>query len=459
MIVFTAEDSVRDLHKAASMGSLSDDLQLRPSSPPPPSASSLTRRLGSGVLTHRKAIRDAENVPLVLRSEDTASDEDQAHPLLGSWSLPRIPSEVYALLGSIDLGRDLLSLVQAIGKLTSQGLEAAPSVAPSSSPLSEPSPGPQGLACICPPEESSSWDWDPDADEEEEGPPGSGRGLGGAAAPVGATGCLKCRQHLARRLGLALRNAHASILEVDDALPLEHNPASSSAISCCRAWLKDLQSFIMALQKDVDAISSSSSLPTSPPSPPIHEAAALLRAKKKKPSSSAAAVAGSSALTLKQQEADRLMRGDAAWQALLRAAAVQVNQAMSGHRSPETPIEEEEGREVGDSMAQSDEAWARANAKLEQERGLDAMDVDGMVAPVVPMVVQYIQPAVAGGDVLVGNLPHPKDWLLEGIMAVVAVGASSLPSSSHAVVTRTCVLARSQPRLSYKRHWSGRVLV
>jgi len=59
-----------------------------------------------------------------------------------------------------------------------------------------------------------------------------------------------------------LRDLHACLLSVDDALTdaggcgmggVEAGPANSGGLDGCRVWLQQLQSFILALQRDVDA--------------------------------------------------------------------------------------------------------------------------------------------------------------------------------------------------------------
>ncbi|GAX75970.1 hypothetical protein CEUSTIGMA_g3413.t1 [Chlamydomonas eustigma] len=57
-------------------------------------------------------------------------------------------------------------------------------------------------------------------------------------------------------LGYGLRDIHACLLEVDDALlePLPDESESMEELRCCRQWLQQLQSFIMKLQRHVDNI-------------------------------------------------------------------------------------------------------------------------------------------------------------------------------------------------------------
>lgn len=56
-----------------------------------------------------------------------------------------------------------------------------------------------------------------------------------------------------RRIGHVLRDVHATILEVDDDLTdCQASPADAEAVCACRQWLKQLQAFVLGLQKDIE---------------------------------------------------------------------------------------------------------------------------------------------------------------------------------------------------------------
>lgn len=74
-------------------------------------------------------------------------------------------------------------------------------------------------------------------------------------ADVGSQPSSHVTRDVTRRVGYALNEVHAAILEVDDDLTeCQASPEDAEAVLLCRHWLKQLHTFVLGLQKDVDYI-------------------------------------------------------------------------------------------------------------------------------------------------------------------------------------------------------------